>query len=79
MYKLDKLNGVETQIFNFQTSLQDINDIIADFSGKLQFLESIPALVKRLDTAVEDIDKLKSDYNSLRQIVDSRGRGYRQA
>ena len=71
MDKLDKLDGIEKQISNFQTSLQDINDKIADFSGKLQVLELIPALVKRVDTAVEDIDKLKSDYNSLRQTVDS--------
>ena len=48
-----------------------MNDKIVDFSGKLQVLELIPALVKRVDTVVEDIDKLKSDYNSLRQTVDS--------
>ena len=71
MDKLDKLDGIEKQISNFQTSLQDINDKIADFSGKLQVLESIPALVQRVDAAVEDIEKLKSDYNSRRQTVDS--------
>ena len=64
MNKLDKLDGIEKQISNFQTSLQDINDKIADFSGKLQVLESI-------DAAVEDIDKLKSNDNSLRQTADS--------
>ena len=71
MNKLDKLDGIEKQISNFQTSLQDINDKIADFSGKLQVLESIPALVQRVDDAVEDIDKLKSNDNSLRQTADS--------
>ena len=71
MNKLDKLDGIEKQISNFQTSQQNINDKIADFSGKLQVLESIPALVQRVDAAVEDIDKLKSDYNSLRQTLDS--------
>ena len=38
MNKLDKLDGIEKQISNFQTSLQDINDKIADFSRKLQVL-----------------------------------------
>ena len=71
MDKLDKLDGIETQISNFQTSLQDINDKIADFSVKLQVLESIPALIQRVDAAEENIDKLNSDFNSLRQIVDS--------
>ena len=71
MNKLDKLDSIEKQISNFQTSLQDITNKIADFSGKLQVLESIPALVQRVDAAVEDIDKLKSDYNSLRQTIDS--------
>ena len=71
MNNLDKLDGIEKQISNFQTSLQDINDKIADFSGKLQVLESIPALVQWVDAAVEDIDKLKSDYNRLLQTVDS--------
>ena len=38
MDKLDKLDGIKTQIFKFQTSLQDINDKIANFSGKLEIL-----------------------------------------
>ena len=32
----------------------------------------IPGLVKPVDTAVEDIDKHKSDYDSLRQLVDTK-------
>ena len=48
MNKLDKLDGIEKQISNFQKSLQDINDKITDFSGKLKVLESIPAQYNEL-------------------------------
>ena len=64
--KMHKLDGIEAKISNFQT------DKLANFSEKLQILETISALVQRVDATAEDIDKLKSDYNSLRQIVDSK-------
>ena len=45
---------------------------IADFTDKLQILDTIPILTQRIDVATEDIDKLKSDFNSLHQLVDSK-------
>ena len=70
--KLDKLDGIEAKISHFQTSLTNMTDKIADFSKKLQILETMTVLVPQVNAAVVDIDKLKSDYNSLREIVDSK-------
>ena len=72
MDKLDKLDGIETKISNFQVALTNVTDKIAEFIDKLQILDTIPILTQRIDVATEDIDKLKSDFKSLHQLVDSK-------
>ena len=72
MDKLDKLDGIETKISNFQVAFTNVTDKIAEFTDKLQILDTIPVLTQRIDVATEDIDKLKSDFNSLHQLVDSK-------
>ena len=72
MNKLDKLDGIEAKISNFLTSLTNMTDKMGDFTEKLRILETIPVLLHRVDAAEVDINKLKSDCNYLRQIVDSK-------
>ena len=69
MDKLDKLDGIETKISNFQVALTNVTDKIAEFTDKLQILDTIPVLIQRIDVATEDIDKLKSDFNSVRFLM----------
>ena len=57
--KLDKLDGIETKISNFQVALTNVTDKIAEFTEKLQILDTIPILIQRIDVAIEDTDKLK--------------------
>ena len=72
MDKLDKLDGIETKISNFQVALTNVTDKIAEFTDNLQILDTIPVLTQRIDVATEEINKLKSDFNSLHQLVDSK-------
>ena len=70
MDRLDKLDGIETKISNFQVALTNVTDKIAEFTDQLQILDTIPVLTQRIYIATEDIDKLKRDFNSLHQLVE---------
>ena len=48
MDKLDKLDGIETKISNFQVALTNVTDKIAEFTDKLQILDTIHVLTREL-------------------------------